>query len=185
MDRAECAMCHSEADFDDFCDRVRRQIKDLSGEDPTAPTESKAIVCKTCGYNTVKPAIVLFKSNLPQRFFELVPKDVADVHLLLVIGTSLRVEPANTLVFRIPKSALRVLVNRDPVGIHLGMQYGSAAERDYFAQGDIDPTILELMTHLGWLEDLEHLLTDDQLPESSAELLREHLERERSTSVDR
>ena len=180
MDRAECAMCQSEADFDDFCDQVQRQIKDLSGDDPTAPQKSTAIACPVCGYNTMKPAIVLFKSTLPARFFELVPRDIPFCDLMIVMGTSLRVAPANSLVFRVPETAMRTVINRDPVGYHSGIEYGPEARRDYFAQGDIDPTCLELMTLLGWLEDLEPLLSEDLLPDSSAKLLRERLEKEQA-----
>jgi NAD-dependent deacetylase sirtuin 2 len=180
MDQADCGMCRNEADFEQFCRDVRRNIKDITGTDPTAPTESKHIPCHICGYNTLKPSIVLFKSNLPQRFFELLPRDVEEADLLLVIGTSLKVAPANSIVYRVPKTCLRVLVNRDPVGIPLGMQYGPYAERDYFAEGDIDATMLELMTHLGWLNELEPLLEQGQLPESSADLLQQRLEMDRN-----
>eukprot|EP00980_Cylindrotheca_fusiformis_P013123 scaffold3297_cov132-Cylindrotheca_fusiformis.AAC.3 len=179
MDQADCGLCQNEADFEQFCRDVRNNIKDITGTDPTAPATSKHIPCRICGYNTLKPSIVLFKSNLPPRFFELMPRDVEDADLLLVIGTSLKVAPANSIVYRVPRTCLRVLVNRDPVGMSLGMQYGSYAERDYFAEGDIDPTMLELMTHLGWLDELEPLLVDQKLPESSANLLRQKLERER------
>ena len=177
MDRAECALCLTEGDFDTFCDQVQRQIKDLSGEDPTAPNQSTPIKCKVCGHDTMKPAITLFRSTLPVRFFELLPQDIPKIDLLIVMGTSLRVAPANTLVFRVPETAMRVIINRDPVGIHLGVDYRPRASRDYFAQGDIDPTCLALMKHLGWLEDLEPLLAENKLPESSAQILRESLEK--------
>ena len=178
MDQAECGMCRSEVDFETFCTNVRHKIKDITGTDPTAPTASTYIECPICGYNALKPAIVLFKSNLPQRFFELASNDVENADLLLILGTSLRVAPANSLIYRVPRTCLRVLVNRDPVGIHLGIQYGPMAERDYFAPGDIDATMLELMAQLGWLDELEPLL-NNQLPESSSELLRKRLELER------
>ena len=182
MDRAECAMCNQESDFDTFCDQVKQQIKDISGEDPDAPEMSSPIVCPHCGYSSMKPAIVLFKSSLPKQFFELMPRDVPDVDLLIVMGTSLAVAPANGLVWLVPQSAMRLVINRDPVGRHLGIEYGSEATRDYFARGDIDPTVLELMMHLGWLEDLEPLLAENKLPESSAELLRERLQEVASPS---
>lgn len=176
MDRAECARCGSEADFDEFCDRVQNQIKDLSGKCPTAPKDSTPIDCKVCGYSAMKPSIVLFRSSLPKEFFENVPKDIQDVDLLIVMGTSLRVAPASGLVQQVPKSAMRLLVNREEAGGHLGMIFDkNIATRDYFAQGECDAVMLELMDHLGWIEDLEHLLPNKLLPESSARLLEEHL----------
>jgi NAD-dependent deacetylase sirtuin 2 len=123
----------------------------------------------------MKPAIVLFKSSLPVEFFEKVPEDIEAVDLLIVIGTSLRVAPANSLVWRVPKSTMRLLVNREEVGWHLGMNFGENANRDYFAEGSCENVLLDLMEHLGWLEDLAPLASGDKLPESSADLLRERL----------
>lgn len=178
MDRAACANCGEESDFDDFCEKVKTQIKDLSEKDESAPAESSPIACTSCSYRLVKPAIVLFRSPLPRAFFENAPRDIADVDLLIVMGTSLRVAPANSLVWRAPKSAMRLLVNREPVGWHLGMKYGQASKRDYFAQGDCDSVLLNLMTHLGWVDDLEPLLSDNKFPDKSAALLQSHLARE-------
>ena len=175
MDRAECARCEATQDFDNFCRRVQTQIKDLTMQDPTAPAESRPILCENCRHPSVKPAIVLFRSSLPKVFFEKVPEDVKDVDLLIVIGTSLKVAPANSLVWRVPRSALRLLVNREPVGEHLGMAYGDDAERDVFAEGDIEPVLLDLIEELGWLDELRPLL-DGHLPASSTELLRARLE---------
>jgi len=177
MDQAECATCKTESDFTVFAQRVQQQIKDLSGTDPSAPSVSTPIVCETCGSNTMKPAIVLFRSSLPEAFFHNVPRDVKDIDLFLVMGTSLRVAPANSLVWRIPRSALRVLVNREEVGIHLGMDFDpETSKRDYFAKGDCDTVLLELMDHLGWLDDLAPLLSGSQLPDSSSRLLDEYLQ---------
>jgi len=176
MDRAECAMCHTESNFDDFCDCVRRQIKDLSGQDGSAPSESTSIACDTCGYTAMKPAIVLFRSSLPKEFFDNVPKDVQDVDLLIVIGTSLRVAPANSLVWRVPKSSMRLLVNREEVGGYLGMHFGEESTRDYHAAGNCDEVLLDLMEQLGWLDDLKPLLEHHKLPLTSAQMLRERLE---------
>lgn len=79
--------------------------------------------------------------------------------------------PANSLVWRVPKTAMRLLVNREPVGWHLGVTYGQESTRDVFAQGNCDTILLELMSHMGWLKDLEPLLAEQKLPQSSAALL--------------
>ncbi|CAJ1954921.1 unnamed protein product [Cylindrotheca closterium] len=176
MDQADCGMCHNEANFERFCEDVRTKIKDITKSDPTAPQESSHIACRICGYNTVKPSIVLFRSSLPPKFFELVPKDVEDADLLIVIGTSLKVAPANSLVYRVPETCLRMLVNRDPVGFNLGMHFDSLANRDYFAEGDIDSSMLDLMEALGWVDELAPLLDCNGLPESSAQLLQSKLQ---------
>jgi NAD+-dependent protein deacetylase sirtuin 2 len=184
MHRAECALCNGEANFDEFCDQVHYQIKDLSGKDQEAPKNSKPIVCKVCGYAAMKPTIVLFRSSLPKLFFESVPKDIKDVDLLIVIGTSLSVAPACSLVYRVPKSAMRVLVNREKAGDHLGLVFDEdVATRDYFAQGECDAVLVELMDYLGWIEDVEPLLLNEQLPDVSARLLEEYIRQRADGSV--
>jgi NAD-dependent SIR2 family protein deacetylase len=184
MDRAECARCHTEADFDEFCDCIKRQIKDLSGQDASAPKQSTAIDCNICGYAAMKPSIVLFKSSLPRIFFENLPKDVESADILIIMGTSLRVAPANSLVWRVPRSSLRLLVNREPAGNHLGMSFDEDATRDYFAEGDCDDMLLELMEHLGWVNELKPLLENGQLPDACVEKLRMQLQKEAHSKIE-
>lgn len=162
-----------------FCEKVRSQIKDISGADPTAPQKSTPIVCDSCGAGTVKPSIVLFRSRLPGVFFQNVVEDIKNVDLLLILGTSLSVAPANSIVWRTPKSCMRVLINREPVGLHLGFDHESN-DRDFFAAGNCENVALELMEKLGWLNDLKSLLDQKEFPESSSKLLQERLQQQRN-----
>lgn len=171
MDRAACELCGAEADFNEFCNDVKRCIKDISGQDPSAPSESKVIRCKTCSHPAVKPTIVLFRSSLPEEFYTLSRDDLPDADLLIIVGTSLTVAPANSLVYRVPPHALRMVVNNEPVGYRLGIQYGSESTRDFFAKGFCDEIFLDLICHLGWLSDVRNL----DLPEASLNLLRNRL----------
>lgn len=180
MDQCHCAICGTTSDFNRFCDQVQSNIKDITQADPTAPKESTPVRCQVCNFAAVKPTIVLFRSPLPQEFFQRAPEDILEVDLLIVIGTSLAVAPVNTLVYRVPQTALRVVVNREPVGYRLGMMYGQDAKRDYFAQGDCDRGLLDLMTHLGWLEDLAPLM--DSLPQASSDMLKDRLAEVTGTS---
>jgi NAD-dependent SIR2 family protein deacetylase len=180
MDEAECALCKTKSNFHGFCSLVERNIKDITGEDPKAPAISAPIGCDLCGYETMKPSIVLFRSALPQEFFHNAREDLPNVDLLIVVGTSLAVAPANSLVYRSPRSAMRLIVNREPVGYRLGIDYSEHSKRDYFAQGDIDNVLLDLVEELGWLEDLQNLC--GHLPESSARVLQERFELEESSA---
>eukprot|EP00978_Attheya_sp_CCMP212_P003189 scaffold6581_cov57-Attheya_sp.AAC.17 len=173
MDQASCEMCGEIGDFDEFCKEVEEKIKDISKTDDSAPEISTPILCKMCGCATVKPSIVLFRSNLPREFYDRAREDLPTADLLIVVGTSLTVSPANTLVYRAPSTTLRLVVNNEPVGSRLGIQYGPESSRDFFAQGFCDNVFLELMDHLGWLKDIAH----DKLPEASASLLRERIAR--------
>jgi hypothetical protein len=66
----------------------------------------------------------------------------------------------------VPQTALRVVINDEPVGRRVGIEYGPQAKRDYFAQGHCDDITLDLIEELGWFEDLKAHI--DDLPEESA-----------------
>ena len=53
----------------------------------------------------MKPDIVFFGEQLPERFFNLAEDDFGACDLLIVMGTSLRVQPFASLVGRVPQTA--------------------------------------------------------------------------------
>lgn len=174
--KASCESCGESMDFNTFCDEVRSKIKDIyntNDDDVAAPRDSKPIMCPSCGRPAVKPKTVLFGSSLPAEFFERASEDLPHVDLLLVAGTSLVVSPANSLVYNVPESTMRAVINNEPVGRELGIEYGSdsmgGVGRDFFAKGDCDEIFLDLIHELGWAKDLEMVI--DELPESSIRLI--------------
>jgi NAD-dependent SIR2 family protein deacetylase len=181
MSQADCAHCGAMQDTAAFHQHVKTHIKDVTGHDPMAPTTSQPMLCTNCHQPGVKPAIVLFRSSLPKVFFEKLPQDLQDIDLLLILGTSLRVAPANSIVWRVPSSCLRVVINREPVGQHLGIRH-SNPKRDFHAAGDCESVVLELMEHMGWLSLLEECV--DDLPTSSAQLLRDKLEEKKKEAQE-
>jgi len=175
MGAAACERCGHEADFDYFCNEVRSNIKDISGQDADAPARSSPIVCDACKAPTVKPTIVLFRGSMPSEFHVRTAQDLPDCDLLIIMGTSLTVAPANSLVYRIPPTAFRMVMNNERVGRRLGIDYGENSLRDVWAEGYTDETCLDLCERMGWLDDLAR--TVDDLPDSSARLLQERLAR--------
>jgi NAD-dependent deacetylase sirtuin 2 len=171
--KVQCEKCGAEQDYGDFCDAVKSSIKDIYGEDASAPAESSNIACVKCGSPTVKPATVLFGGSLPEAFFRLSAADLPSCDLLIIAGTSLVVSPANSLATRVPPSTRRLVINNEPVGRELGLQYGAGGEgggggggaRDSFIGGDCDASFLELTARLGWLDELGEVR--DALPPAS------------------
>lgn len=172
--KANCEGCGHEHDFDSFCNDVQIKIKDIYKMDPNAPTESSLILCQNCGKPLVKPSTVLYGRSLPSEFFEKVPEDLETLDLLIIAGTSLTVAPANQLVYSVPDETIRVVVDVNPVGQELGIDYSATPARDFFAQGPCDAVFLDLITELGWLDDLNTM--KDLLPEASVELLEKKLQ---------
>jgi NAD-dependent SIR2 family protein deacetylase len=111
---------------------------------------------------------------LPSEFFEKVPEDLETLDLLIIAGTSLTVAPANELVYSVPDETIRVVVDVNPVGQELGIDYSATRARDFFAQGPCDEVFLDLITELGWLDDLNTM--KDLLPQASVELLEKKLQ---------
>lgn len=164
MGRIVCEFCKSEYPIADFCREVKSKIKDIYKTDPDAPEQSSEIPCLKCGKPGVKPATVLYSSPLPRDFFNKVDLDFpGEVDVLFVVGTSLTVSPANMLVNAVSDECFRVIVNREPVGEDLGIEYKNPT-RDVFLQGTCDEAILSLVAKLGWMDDLKllcpHLLEE-------------------------
>jgi NAD-dependent deacetylase sirtuin 2 len=164
-----CEGCGADMEFDLFCEHLQTNIKDIYATNDTAPAQSTPIKCPTCDRALVKPKTVLFGRSLPEQFFVRANEDLPHADLLIIAGTSLAVSPANSLAYRVPDSTIRVVVNSEPVGQELGIDYDDSSGRDFFAQGDSDSVFLELIRELGWTEDL--IAKKDLLPTKSQALL--------------
>jgi len=71
----------------------------------------------TCSCNgMIKPDIVFFGESLPQRYHELSLIDFEQCDCLIVMGTSLKVQPFASLIDRVPNSCVRLLINNEAVG---------------------------------------------------------------------
>lgn len=118
--------------------------------------------CDYCG-GLVKPDIVFFGEALPHRFFHLLEEDEPECDLLIVMGSSLVVQPFASIVSSLPSdSCPRLLINREVVGEAssangFGFWFGEGNTRDAKYIGDCDDGVRELAQELGWLDDLMHL----------------------------
>uniref|UniRef100_A0A2K6AGJ8 NAD-dependent protein deacetylase sirtuin-2 n=1 Tax=Mandrillus leucophaeus TaxID=9568 RepID=A0A2K6AGJ8_MANLE len=125
--------------------------------------------CEDC-QSLVKPDIVFFGESLPARFFSCMQSDFLKVDLLLIMGTSLQVQPFASLISKAPLSTPRLLINKekagqsDPflgmiLGLGGGMDFDSKkAYRDVAWLGDCDQGCLALAELLGWKKELEDLV---------------------------
>lgn len=124
--------------------------------------------CSKCTKGLVKPDIVFFGENLPDRFFDLAKVDFPQADLLIVMGTSLTVYPFAGLISKVGFNVPRVLINRDPVGAatpmmlmrgHLGFDFGGNSNtRDVPLLGDCQETVETLVQLLGWEDDFKALM---------------------------
>lgn len=127
--------------------------------------------CDSCD-NLTKPDIVFFGENLPGRFFSAVNNDLPKCDLLIIMGTSLVVQPFASMIDRVPRHCLRLLINREKVsgGGFFSSLFGggglrfndttedSAGDRDVFWQGDCDDGCQRLADLMGCGEELKELV---------------------------
>ena len=117
--------------------------------------DHRAPTCRSCG-GLVKPDIVFFGEELPDRFGELVHTDTAACDLLLVFGTSLLVMPVAGIPSWVDRDCPRVLFNREPAGsIGTSGAAAAATRPDLFLRGDCDDTVRTVCGLAGWAEDLD------------------------------
>ncbi|XP_041131944.1 NAD-dependent protein deacetylase sirtuin-3-like isoform X2 [Polyodon spathula] len=124
------------------------------GEDLRADIlESKVPKCLTCK-GVIKPDVVFFGEELPQCFF-LYLTDFPVADLLVVMGTSLEVEPFASLAGAVRDSVSRVLINRDLVGPFV---YRAPRHNDVLELGDVVSGVERFVEKLGWKEELNKLI---------------------------
>jgi NAD-dependent histone deacetylase SIR2 len=103
--------------------------------------------CKICK-GIVKPDIVFFGESLPPNFYKALTQ-LEDADLLIVMGTSLTVQPFASLISRVTGKCPRVLINLDQVG-----DIGSG-KNDLVLLGKCDDIIRDLARELGWEDELD------------------------------
>ncbi|KAI3377281.1 hypothetical protein L3Q82_008494, partial [Scortum barcoo] len=108
--------------------------------------------CPTCK-GVVKPDIVFFGEELPPHFLKYLT-DFPLADLLIVMGTSLEVEPFASLAGAVRGSVSRLLINRDLVGPFAWRR----RPQDVVQLGDVVSGVQTLVDALGWTQELDALM---------------------------
>ncbi|KAL3310026.1 NAD-dependent protein deacetylase sirtuin-2, partial [Cichlidogyrus casuarinus] len=155
-----CISCSTEYDFEFIKEAV------LSDKVPK---------CTKCG-SAVKPDVVLFGEGLPSRFMRSINSDFSKCDMLIVMGTSLNVQPFCSLIHKVNHSVPRLYLNlqashSDDSGV-MGflMKFyvarfqsnsfhfdSSNNKTDVFYKGTTDNALKELASKAGWEQDLLNL----------------------------
>ncbi|KAI1905438.1 hypothetical protein AGOR_G00016180 [Albula goreensis] len=110
----------------------------------------------TCSFcqATVKPDVVFFGEDLPQKYF-LHSEDFPKTDLLIIMGTSLQIEPCASLVNTVRPAVPRLLMNRHAVG---PFERTPLRRGDYMELGDLGDTVRRLAQTLGWDHEIQDLI---------------------------
>ncbi|KAK0397835.1 hypothetical protein QR680_002293 [Steinernema hermaphroditum] len=101
----------------------------------------KVAQCAVCGLGVVKPDIVFFGESLPELFHRSIDtdKDVAD--LLIVMGSSMKVQPVGLVPTSLPPEVPQILINRETLNCR--------SEFDVQLLGNCDIIVSHLCSLLG------------------------------------
>ncbi|CAH2234923.1 jg24379 [Pararge aegeria aegeria] len=117
-------------------------------------------ICTACP-GVVKPDIVFFGESLPERFQMCLQADFQKCDMLIIMGSSLEVQPFASLIDMVPDWCPRLLINREKAGLKSpllriwglaggGLQLEEEAGRDVAWLGDCDDGCLVVADKLGW-----------------------------------
>ena len=106
----------------------------------------------------VKPDIVFFGEPLSERFVHKVNEDFPKCDLLIVMGTSLTVQPFASLINRVSSKIPRLLINKEKVGQRSSGFRFTKKSRDIALLNDCDSGVKKLAGKIGWTKDLERLI---------------------------
>ncbi|CAL8263742.1 unnamed protein product [Merluccius merluccius] len=135
---ASCHLCYTPYPADNA------KVAIMSGNVPT---------CSFCS-GAVKPDVVFFGEDLPQKYF-LHSKDFPKADLLIIMGTSLQIEPFASLVNTVRSSVPRLLLNRHAVG---PFEKTPLRRADHVELGDLVDSVQRFAQILGWSTEIEHLM---------------------------
>jgi len=123
--------------------------------------------CTECSA-LVKPDIVFFGEDLPEKFFRCAEVDFRSCDLLIIMGSSLVVQPFASLIDRVSDTCPRVLINREKAGVATdlpsilsgrGLKFDSEGNyRDVYIEGDTDSVCRQLVDKLDWSQDFNQIL---------------------------
>ncbi|XP_069558083.1 NAD-dependent protein deacetylase sirtuin-3 isoform X2 [Brachyistius frenatus] len=117
-------------------------------------------VVPTCTFcaATVKPDVVFFGEDLPQKYF-LHSKDFPKADLLIIMGTSLQIEPFASLVNTVRSTVPRLLLNRHAVG---PFEKVPLRRGDHMELGDLEDTVRRFAEILGWDSEIQELMRSQE-----------------------
>ncbi|KAM9481592.1 NAD-dependent protein deacetylase sirtuin-3 isoform 1-T3 [Clarias gariepinus] len=113
--------------------------------------------CSFCSA-TVKPNVVFFGEDLPEKYFQH-ETDFPNADLLIIMGTSLKIEPFASLVNTVKSRVPRLLLNRHAVG---PFERKPLRRGDYVELGDLVDLVRRLAEILDWHAEIQHLMNSNE-----------------------
>ena len=128
---ASCTNCKYQVD----CEAIRLDIMNQ-----VVPKCPRCSADSSDAFAVMKPDIVFFGEGLPDAFYDTLKSDKDVVDLLIVIGSSMKVQPVAMIPNMLPAKVPQLLINREPLP-HLNF--------DVELLGNCDDIVEHLLSRLG------------------------------------
>ena len=136
----------------------------LAHSPPSPCRLTEVPICEACG-GYGKPDIVFFGEDLPNVFHRNIKADCAATDLIIVIGTSLQVNPVASIPDMVSSSSPRVLINNELVGT---FDTSPRNYRDVVELGNCDDAVKKICDAVGWTENLMQNYESSKIEQSES-----------------
>ena len=134
-----CAKCHYEVDIA----KINEGIK-----------KGEVYYCPKCN-GPCKPNVVFYGEGLPARFFKKLEECKDNVDLIIIMGTSLKVQPFASIPYLTNPKADIVLFNMERAG---EFRYNELLSNSLFIQGKTDENVVKFFKDLNMLDEFKEFM---------------------------
>ena len=105
-----------------------------------------------------KPNVVFYGESLPSRFFEKLQECKDDIDCIIIMGTSLKVQPFASIPYLTNPRADIIVFNMESVG---EFRYNRLYHNSLFIQGKTDESIIKLLKESNMLDEFKEFMNKE------------------------
>ena len=136
-----CAKCNKEIDIQKINEGIEK---------------GEIYYCPECK-GPCKPNVVFYGESLPQRFFEKL-QECKDVDLIIIMGTSLKVQPFASIPYLTNPKADILVINMENVG---GYDFHRLYSNSLIIKGKTDESVIKLLNDCNMIDEFKEFMKNE------------------------
>ena len=136
-----CAKCNKEIDIQKINEGIEK---------------GEIYYCPECK-GPCKPNVVFYGESLPQRFFEKL-QECKDVDLIIIMGTSLKVQPFASIPYLTNPKADILVINMEKVG---GYDFHRLYSNSLIIEGKTDESVIKLLNDCNMIDEFKEFMKNE------------------------
>ena len=136
-----CAKCNKEIDIQKINEGIEK---------------GEIYYCPECK-GPCKPNVVFYGESLPQRFFEKL-QECKDVDLIIIMGTSLKVQPFASIPYLTNPKADILVINMENVG---GYDFHRLYSNSLIIEGKTDESVIKLLNDCNMIDEFKEFMKNE------------------------